>query len=442
MPRRSRRSANNGYYSMPVTPSTPVMDYKMDSSKKPRDSPSTNQMLQTILTEMQKKLNSKTKVNVSTKRRRKGFVQQAITGSYTGKFKMRSKKTKLQKKKFREVLLKKYENRGSVTDPDCVYLGVGPPLLELWTSVCRAIVFELFRQKGDIIESWAEGFADIRTASNPLKIRYQWFEYAGDTAGGEVIFSVTAGSTFGAVATQLATSITTNWSSNGTHFFRQIAMFYDTSNSTEQTQQIVAKIDPAKFILKISEFDNLMVQNQTLAGLAASPDGDDDKTNAVTVNPLYCFTFQRSGNTFYPKWRAYSDASYQGFTADYSTGVIKTTAADSLPEIGKEPGNIFVGVRKYGKAILAPGAIKRLSNNYSRSLSLNAYVKIFMPFIRDNDYDQAVSFGSSSLIAAEKQLQSVAGENPIILAYEINRTMKIAYSYSTWSKPVQEVSVN
>lgn len=358
----------------------------------------------------------------------------------SGKRKIKSRKRVKRPLRFREGMTIKREGRGSVTDPNAVFIGQGPAASLIVDCFYGCIVRELFRQAGYAVESWAQPFVDMigggssYPASSQYTIEYYYHGTPNSTTEGSSGYTIPSGTstTIQQVVTGLADAVRASF---GTTLVHEIIAFrfYNAkvSNGTTAVPMSLSYIKCDNMSFKVSSWQNMLLQNRTLAGLSASPDADADSRDNILANPLYATVYRVKGNTFIPKWRNASDLSYTGFSAGAVTGLIVTNATDSLPEQGVQPAKVLFNGTKVSRDRIEPGAIKQLKTSSTQQYSMKRFAEVFRTSLDNGTATDQVSYGQSHLIGYEKMLSvTPSTENPILVAYETNQTVKVDYRYN------------
>lgn len=370
-----------------------------------------------------------------------------------GKRKTKKKISKKTKKTYRKRFTKrkqymrlckiwKSENRGTLSDPNVVYLGCGAPTTRVSRLSTDAMIFELMRGAGIHIENWSDTVPGVGAYSNIYSIRVFYFDSPinGTLANYEVNFGTST--TFTTLAQNVYNAMVSSYTNNTTHIF-QNAEFYAWTNdfaaqaASQNNRTILSTVNLKGFTVEFNIAQTMLVQNQTKAGLAVGGDTDDDQVLDIAANPVYCKIFKRNGNTFLMKRNSTSSAT--GFQADYSTGIISAQAANFGNHM-KEPGQNFLAPC-IGSGIIAPGDIKSLSTWRKQRMSFQSFHN---KFARQHTaaLTELIDVGQVAMIAAEHQLKSEAGEHDILLHYELNTTIKLRYHHKPARALVQITEIN
>jgi len=335
------------------------------------------------------------------------------------------------------------EINGTITDPDCVYLGhstmSGPRML---TLLLQATLRKLFSKCANwhctsadqLIRGYqgaSDGWRLILVMTNKVlgtEVEYIYDTLAvdsislitGDTAGGIVpgwpnlynfFINYTAQGSNAATAVDTPTRLCLyRRDGNGTNFYH-----------------FCGDILFGNEVVHFSFLSEMKFQNRTLAA-DASADADD-----VTNNPLIGRTYHF--NTGAPRARV--DGIHFLERIDDWTGTLLARGAEFVAApVMKEPPSpaVFYNVEKSAKVRLEPGAIKKDVLSYTVSKPLLQFLDHAgwrYSNLASGVTHQIKMRGKSSIVALEDMI-NVNAAQLISVAYEVNRTERC---YLTSAKP-------
>lgn len=370
----------------------------------------------------------------------KGSQSRSITrhtggsGTYQGKLKRKVKPKKLKVKGFHNGQTIKREGRGTLSDAEAVYVGVGAPGALIVEAFIACIVRELLTQSGAVLESWGQPFVDMiggsgnYPASSLYTISYQWF--ASVTSANELsaTYSIPTGDSTSIqdIIDGLSSAIRTTFSTSTYHQFTKFSFFGRVSNGTTTVSNPLSSVDVGRMKLHVKCFQNMLIQNRTKAGIQADDAADADDKDNIFANPLYCVNYQTKGNGFTPRYKAETGNGvfYPGTTHGTILGV-----STGLSE-GKQPNSLTFKGTKSVRDIIEPGAIKKLVNVSDEVMSVKKFCSVFRLFFDTNGTIDYIPYGNAAMIGIEKMLSITASEWPILVGYEHNQTITVNYKYS------------
>lgn len=383
---------------------------------------------------------SKGKIKKASSSGGNGGVRNA--GVYNGKIKTPGRRRRRRKytrrrrvfkrSKFVQGVVLKHESRGTLTDPNAVYVGVGSPGNFCAQVYIYCVLRELFKQAGWTIESWSQPFTDIAGVpaftTQIYSFEYNWHGSPNSPTEGTQAVQLDPALTLEAIINAIIASIRTTWGAVTVHEFTTFKLREHDTAFASAIEKSVASIDANRFKVKLVVNQNLLVQNRTLGGNGSSVPSEDVEN--IYSNPLYGVVYKAKGNGFYPKWRARSDASYVGFHANPTTGVIEATAIDNLPQDGEQPNKFLFKATKTARDKIEPGAIKQLYNKSVGTFTAQKFLEMFRTWFNAATTVDHCIFGNAQMIGYEKMLSASASEPDITVAYENNQTISAMYQYS------------
>lgn len=329
----------------------------------------------------------------------------------------------------------KYENGSTITDSHAVYVGVSDmPFDQVYKGACRCIVRDLFRQSGILIENWKDL---IPVFNGEYQFYYRYI--SGETE------TLTSPSGMDLLSTwsfeQFATEIADLWKAAfGTASDHRIKDCYlqKTSNVSAGGVQRAATLHFSNYYITVNTYASIHIQNTT-TGNATTDVEDTD----VTRNPLVARVYHIKGNALIP--RAYvSPTSGQKIVADTQTGFLGFTQTQQGAAIYQKlpPASQFLKCYKSNSFKIAPGAIKKFSVSYKKSMLFNKLFVLNARGMADDTEDYQLPFGTSVLVGFEKLLDSRVAGSPIRLGYQWDFVIKVASRYNDRSYTTPILNVN
>lgn len=319
--------------------------------------------------------------------------------------------------------------RGDVhSDTNAVYVGLcNAPFVEVMKAACRAIIKALVQQHGFSFQDWNETSGDITDGA----IAYRYFTSTGAVNVSQqtitfptIDFGV---STYDDIANALYTSIVSTFSTDTNHTFREFILY---KASTSPSDADLARIMMSDFTLVYECTGSMKLQNRTLANTSA--EADDDDMGNIENNPIHGKIYMcKNLSGFEPRVRL-SEAGYEGFTADPSTGIIKTDAASSCTSLGSKKPVLPAFFRKvdYHKAIkIMPGEIRYFKTVFKRSIKWNTLFRDYIIQTNAPTTAMQTKFGNTFMFGLEKMLDTRSSEPSVNVGYETNVTIKCGYKY-------------
>jgi len=333
------------------------------------------------------------------------------------------------------------ENRGTVGDSNCVYLGHSIATSQVVLAVARAIIRALFQQCGQDIQDFGGGPGFSGTSTITI-----YYKYYKDVTNSGSWTTITMPFTSGSYD-NMATTLITNWVANMTDptptvegpwmamKFLEFGMY--TSSGATQVNQ--SKITATQLKVDFDFASYLCMQNQTLA--AAAEDINDELVTNVENNPLKgrLYRSKNMSNGFIVKYKPNTSSStYNNLVANRVTGVIAATYTNIADDMYAKPPDPFyfdsthaVGTR------LNPGDVKRDKIKYRNSMTLDKFMSIFANSIWRNSnapvgtpwFDTWVNYGLAHMVAFEKLIDSGSSEQNIRLGYELTQYYKCKITY-------------
>lgn len=218
------------------------------------------------------------------------------------------------------------ESRGSVSDANAVYVGHGIAYHRLVLTVSRALVKMMYSKFGWNIPDWSDTVPFSSNDTHFINLRYFVSRESAD--GSSVATSgYGSGSTWNDVADALAAIIGSVATADVQYDRLEL---YDGADVLAADRVMKSSFSLPRLNLSFDFTSKLKVQNVTLAGTGI--DTDDNVVTNIESNPLIGKHYGSSQwqNGFTLNYRpGSSNLNWDGFLANYSTGLISTNAADS-----------------------------------------------------------------------------------------------------------------
>lgn len=309
----------------------------------------------------------------------------------------------------------------SVSTSSALYVGhsVGPN--EVAAAVCRAIIKELFRQKGEHIQRWFDKPLNT-TVSAPGLIVWSYWSKPTSTTATEVTVGFDNTMTYDAIATALNASL--NVVISGDSFtLNQVWLAVADTDGGYHTD---ALISCQQFTLHLYCKSNLKIQNCSKGGIVASPDNDVDEMEIdITNNPLKGkeYISKKWQNGFLPLARQrLVDTNYKSFIGDWISGVILAKGTEnSSPDFVKPPPAFAFQNTTAKPFSIAPGAVKTSKFVWKTKMGLNKMMAEYW-FLINRVAKEDIKLGYAKMFGFEKMIDGRAGEYDISVQWELNST--------------------
>jgi len=347
-------------------------------------------------------------------------------------------KKKLGKTNFlKNGLQLNYENKGIVTDPECVYIGHGLPTLAVFRSLMRMIIKDLFEQSGVQILDFSYNVPRQGTQTYQIQIWY----YPTVTATNLTQLGVISTDLINPTFEEIQIALTAQWdaSFSVSENIPIIHKFTLIEGATALPNAPVSSLIYATdYFIELEYKSTLTLQNQTASG-----DGtelEDELVRNTNMNPLKGMRYSsfKWANYLLPKSRTEATlVSWTGFITSANTGTFTNTAANlgsgglgSTTNLYKKPPNAthFQDVSAI-KVSLNPGTIKDDNINFKCYMRFQQYIEKLHNVAIFTGNNPFCPIGRVQLFAFEHKLKSSAGEADASVAFENNYKIKMASSY-------------
>lgn len=361
------------------------------------------------------------------KKRKASGSKKTVVHGKSGPSIPRVKKAKVSKA-LRKGFELSYESRGTVTDPNCIYVGHGLPVAQVVRAMLRLVIKDLFKKHGVDIIDWNHNIPIQNAESYTISLQY--FATYSSSALTSFSTSVTSGSwedLANAWYVAMDTAFTTSL---------EIPKIHKAILTEGPTGRTIAQIWLDNYNVGIQFQSWLNIQNSTLAGTGLGT--NDDQDNDINVNPIRCRKYlgQKDLNAFTPKNRTEASlATWTGFVVNPDYGTFETTSTALGDRLYQKPplASVFEGT-KSSNFVLEPGEIRTSKLVYKKNLKLQALFGKLLRFFVDRTQTKPVIYlGRTAMIAAEHKLKN-EGDADVLVSYEHN--LKLGLS-STYKNPVQ-----
>ena len=319
------------------------------------------------------------------------------------------------------------ERGGTQTDANALYIGTSTsPINQVYISVCRSIIKQLFTMVGHRIISFEELIPmDI---TNQYELGYSYYVATSNTIQTTPASqAIPNTSTYNALATNLFTNIVGTFTANSSHQFSQF--FLKQSAVAGMTQpRLVAVVKAEDVKVYIDSYASLKVQNRTKSSTGA--DAQDEDGQNISNNPLRGKIYEGNYSGFTPRYRNPANLANwgNGFVADPSTGVIVKDADDSDPTQTNKPpnGTYFRNTTKTVNIIINPGQIKYHTLKHKFNMNLTVFFAKYSRHLVDNSLQDISYIGKSFMFGLEKTLDSRDSDSDISVGWELTHSIKSA----------------
>lgn len=359
------------------------------------------------------------------KKRRRGKVTYATTGSYGGKFK-KSDKTDVSKVYANKGVWSTFEVQGTTSDPDCLYVThMAIDSFQMVELMILSLFRKLFQKAGYNISNISEILGSINIG-NSQDWQIELTQYNQLTGVESVLQSyttvaadslITIASQFNANFMLFSSGATTTPSigaaANDLRLYRLILYQQDYNVTLGKVHECAIQLEDE--IVHYYGRSELKVQNRTKS---ASGSGDSED---VSNNPLVGRLYKFSG---IPKCR--NKANYPLISVPVNNGVQLCRAAEFTGNSTmKEPPSptIFSNCKGSSLIRLEPGQIKETHVKVKKSGSfLNLLQKMRLQYGVGTGFKASYSMFPSEIVSLEDVI-NVNSSELISLAYEANRVL-------------------
>lgn len=361
----------------------------------------------------------------AVRRRRPTVAYRKKVGKRVSRRSRRSYNQTSFKKKGRPVSYAKFgsvktvEAGGVLTDPQCLYIGHAVAFAKLYEAIARACVRELFRLKGEHIVDWTNRWNMDADMTMNLHYHYGIPQATTLLLGG---FTLTVDTTYEQVATALKAALISDLVAGNPYVIYD--MWFSVVTDSDGTQ-VVASINLNQCSLNFFVKSKLKVQNGTLA--AGTVDADDDQFTDIHRRPLLgkLYRSKRQLTGFIPnsRNRESAEASYTGFLASASTGLILAqNATSAIQQTRKPPAGYYFNANASGIRI-EPGVIRTFTWSWNKKINFSTFMLKYPDYLSFTaSAREPVTIGAAQMVGLEKELDTRSLENEISVGYQLDQT--------------------
>jgi hypothetical protein len=348
-------------------------------------------------------------VRTALRQRESSKSKRQVVRFTTRRAKKPKKRTKLKKLNMHGAIFKR-EQGGIITDPDMVYVGHSDaPNYAVNLVVWMAVIRKLLAKAGLAVSSFEQTTNEL--GIDGWAVDCYWHQTTGSTV------TSTYKHTFVALQS-LLTNVENIASTFATGTIAPDSILKDlTLTDTNLNRHARMSFGSMNVHLRLKSL--LCIQNRTLAKTTGT--ADESNVNDVAQNPLYGLLYKARGSGFVPKWRD-AQVQYESFMANKDSGMIIATAANSLQDTKKPPApGYFERCKKYRKAMMTPGVVKRDYISDVLTMSFNTYWKRFNLGTSLDGTVKRTFLGTAHMYALEKLCNTrETGEPDVTIGYEIS----------------------
>lgn len=355
--------------------------------------------------------------------------------------------------KYRDACILRRERGATYDDPNCVYIGHGMPVNELYKQAWRAVVKKLFELTGNRVQSIErDPLVDSGDTADLHQLFIEFWVNQKTTTSTSFTVNIAVSDTVVSIADKIITAVQTAFSAVADHdvpHFRRIR-YITTDVATGLQKQFVAQMFLEDFHLDIMHKSTLRMQNITLAGNVSAPEANEDIASKDNLEAVAlrgkCYKTDTWQNGFQLPYKITQTTGDTSLQAEAQLGVIlnkydnlKTTGT-SMETYSKPPPAYLLGTKSYANVVsFNPGKIRVDKINFETTMKFNKFIQLIKPSIRSGDWNQIHKIGIAHLFAFEKALDFRTTDSPIILGYEVDYTLSVN---GTLRKPKQVPLVN
>lgn len=310
----------------------------------------------------------------------------------------------------------KNEFGGQISDPDTVLVGHGVLVTDImmestWRAILRILAHKM--------EHRIRGFDESAPAGT---YRVYYYELTTSSTTSNFTYVNPANGTWNGIAANLT------------------ALFYTVNTLPHVRFDTFNYISPVGDGAQVSLVDchvtmdimsNIIIQNRTVAGVAADPASHN--ANDVANNPLIGRVFESSGTIVRFKDRHITPTSYADDLLLNRTHGFLTATGANMPNSNKIPmdGSGYEGYVKDRRLQLNPGELKKSSVYFKKSCQFQELTEFFYVACVQKTTGALPNqpiyrIGKLQWYCFEKVLNSRLDEPTISLGYEVNNITKIA----------------
>lgn len=327
----------------------------------------------------------------------------------------------------------KYENGGSITDSECVYIGVGPCLGYFTQGIFRCIITDLFKEAGIQVTD----LNDFIPANGTGKYTVTFFYYV--TVLDTTLTNFTAGP-FEAASTKIddiaglaVNAYRSSLTSLKSGTFVKVNLY---QGDTASPAYVRASLPLSNYKIKFTQTSKIKIQNETLGNAA------NDNFTSVSNHPLEGYFYNVKGNGFVPHQREQVSQG-GGLLANIDTGLIANSGSVLSPAHGtgydskflKPPtANFFYKYPKTKKIYLNPGHEEVGVLNVEKEMYLSTLlnnIKIYNVFPSGNQW---INMFGAIMFSLEHSIKTASDDQSISVAYQYEWSMKFSSQHHPFKK--------
>lgn len=312
------------------------------------------------------------------------------------------------------------ENGGTITDPNCIFLGhTSLPaygvLLTVVQALVKSIYYKAYGREPQNMSSDQWNLTEIGT--------FQFYGYSLGSSGTLTSFAVTPAAATETLYTTCVTIAGQLCSQLNTFpgFTWKFVRFYKTSTTTS-TYDVEIDLEFLKVDFEVKS--SLKLQNRSVPSVANQEADDVDNI------PIYGKSFVARGTGLLLRDNHSNFVANNCFTSDSRHGVLTYAAATDPTQSLREPPLAinFANSSKASKVKLDPGDIKTSVLSLKKRLSFVSFMNMLSRSLiaySAGNFKQHLVAGQTRVFAFEKLLDDGAGTN-IVGAYENNTRIAVA----------------
>lgn len=360
-------------------------------------------------------------------------------GRTAPRFKRVSLRESPLKKYLQRGVVKVVERGGIVTDANCVYVGHGIGLDEVFRTYCITIFKKLLMLCGRFPVSldaaiWDDSSLDLAPAA--VRFGYKMTESGASLLYHEFTLSTglnlrTAGNMLYSAIMNIARGHSS--SINNTFEISNVSM---SQKDTVGVNQVIWKTLEMSNLLVDMTFETMLsLQNRTISSAADPADETAHSSFDVANNPVGGYKYVGRGNGFAPKFMLTSPVS---LVAQKTTGLITMDPDSMVGGIANNynrppPASSFEAVKRFGGVSLQPGSIR--TDNLKHSVVM--YNKTFWALMKSFVVGEAqltpitnapyTKLGKCAMFAFEKHCNTRVDEPDISIGWELRQRICICF---------------
>lgn len=308
---------------------------------------------------------------------------------------------------------------GVQNDPQACYTGHGIGSNQFLQSLCRALVYQLYKKGGYDIADFDDTPPCGVTTTMFIIIRYRL--RATQTALVESTVTVAANGSYKNNAEGLAVNLVTLGPTNELFDIR-LSML-----NTDEDKTLSVMLFK-EITLNFKWVSELKIQNTTLA--ATTVVGNEGEVTNVSSNPLTGKLYTKKGCGFDPRSRGtnVAIANYKSFIPHKDSGIISANSSLSANNSSRKPpaGSFFAA--KAVKRMMSPGQIIIDKQSWTVKGNMDNLAQRYGSSYTDNVASKN-NLGTSRMYGLEKLLDTRTSEPNINISFELVQNYHCGVSY-------------